>query len=291
MEKFSNDQWLVMVSIQLYKALLKMYPSEFRLEYGAPMLQLFKDCCRRSFEEAGAAGLLSLWRRTMLDTVRTAIEEHSQRGVDMSREKFIQLCGWGLMIGGPAVLLGWLAGSRPEYNRFNTLSLPIDRYINAVQFPLIILGLLLLCLGFLGLLLQYGQKAGVLGSSSLAFSMVSGLVSTAGAIGLGFSDSGPWWNLFFLGLTFLYLGLVVFGLANLRQRLLPRWNGLPAAAGIWLPLYMLMTVTLYLVTGSWVKTPEWVWPVLMWASMLGLTGIGYLLLSDARLTGRVAPAA
>jgi len=88
MEKTPNAPRSLILSTRLYQALLAVYPSEFRRAYGIPMLQAFRDCSRRALREAGAAGLLALWSRTMLDTVQTALEEHTQRGVDMSKEKF-----------------------------------------------------------------------------------------------------------------------------------------------------------------------------------------------------------
>ena len=117
MEETANEPRSLILSARIYHALLVVYPSEFRQAYGSPMLQVFRDCCRRALGDAGPAGLLALWARTLLDTVQTAFEEHAQRGVDMSKEKFVKLSGWALVLGGPVVALGGLAATRPEYPR------------------------------------------------------------------------------------------------------------------------------------------------------------------------------
>lgn len=200
----------------------------------------------------------------------------------MSKEKFIKLSGWALMLGGLVVMLGWLAGTRPEYNRFNARSLPIDRYANAVEFPMIVMGMLLLSVGLIGLFLRYGQRAGNFGRFSLGFGALSGAISAVGAIGLGVYDSEPWWLTFFLGMTFQYLGLTLFGIPALRQRTLPRWNGLPIFAGFWIPAFVLYSLIVEQVTGQWVEWPEAVFMTLWLFSLAGLAGLGYLLQSDSQ---------
>src|SRR4030067_950641 len=100
MGKTANIQSKLVISLRLYRALIAVYPPEFRQAYGDPLLQVFNDCCRRALLDADMAGLLSLWWRTMLDTVKSAIEEHTQRGVYMMESKFIKLSGWGLIMGG-----------------------------------------------------------------------------------------------------------------------------------------------------------------------------------------------
>jgi hypothetical protein len=285
MEKAPHAPRSLILSARLYQALLAIYPSGFRRVYGGLMQQLFRDSARRALREHGSPGLLALWGWTMLDTVQTAIEEHSQRGVEMTREKFIKLSGWALMLGGLAITLGWLAFSRPEYNRFNALSLPIDQVANAVGFPLIVAGLLLLSAGFTGLYLRYGQGGGRLGRFGLGLGVLSGVVS---AIGLAVFDHEPWWTLFFFGMVVQFLGLALFGYSNLRQRALPRWNGLPLFAGVWMPLYALAGISLEQATGRWVAAPPGVTMLLLLLILAGLAGLGYLLLSGPSQAGAAA---
>jgi hypothetical protein len=274
--------------MRLYQALLILYPSEFRREYGGAMLQVFRDCGNRALREAGNAGLLHLWIRTMLDTVQTAIEEHAQRGVDMSKSKFVKLSGWAVMLGGLAMVLGWLAGTRPEYDRFNARSLAIDQYANAAAFPLLVMSSILLGVGFIGLLLRYGLAAGSFGQTGLMLGVISGLIGTAGGIGLEIFDTEPWWSMWFFGMVFQFLGLAFFGIASLRRRYLPRWNGVPILAGIWIPSYVLIGILSEQVSGRWVEMPEVITIFLLLLTLAGLIGLGFLLLSDSRPVGRAA---
>jgi hypothetical protein len=285
MEKTFNEPRSLLLSTRLYRALLAVYPSEFRQAYGGPMLQVFRDGCRRALRESGATGLISLWARTLLDVVQTAIEEHAQRGVDMSKEKFIKLSGWALILGGLAEMLGWLASTRPDYDRYNAHSLPIDRYVNVAELPLLVMGMLLLSVGFTGLLVRYGKDTGAFGRSSLGLAIVSGMVSAVGMVGLGIYDSDPWWSLFFWGLTFQFVGAALFGIVCLRRRVLPRWNALPLFAGVWIPLFVVVVLIVEQFTGTWVEWPEWVFFAIWLLSLAGLAGLGFQLQSDAQPAG------
>jgi hypothetical protein len=280
MEETANEPRSLILSARLYQALLVVYPSEFRQAYGSPMLQVFRDCCRRALGETGPAGLLALWARTLLDTLQTAIEEHVQRGVDMSKEKFIKLSGWALLLGGPALLLGFLAGTRPEYNQFNARSLPIDQYANAIEGPLSVMAMFLLAVGFTGLFLQYRRQAGSFGQASLGLSALSGIVGAVGSLGLFIVGNEPWWSIFFFGLIFEFVGLALFGMANLRQRIMPRWNGLPLLAGIWVPLYVLVSYILEKSSGSWIQAPLVVDMSMFLLTTVGLAGLGYVLQAE-----------
>ena len=282
MEKKTSEPRSLILSARLYQALLAVYPSEFRQAYGVQMLQVFRDCGQRALRETGAAGLLFLWARTMLDTVQSALEEHAQRGVDMSKEKFLKLSGWALMLGGLTETLGWLASTRPEYNPYNFFSQPIDQVINVIMIPLIVMGLLLVSVGFTGLVLRYGQEAGSFGRFSLGLGALSGIISAVGAIGMGVVDSETWWLIFFLGMTVQFLGLTLFGMANLQKRALPRWNSLPVLAGVWLPLYVLVSLIIEQTSGNWLEFPVAVFTILWIITIAGLAGLGYQLQSDSQ---------
>jgi len=279
MFKAAGDPQPVIYSVQLYRALLAAYPSEFRTNYAEPMVQVFRDACRRACREGGSVALIALWARTTLDMIMTVIEEHARRGVHMTREKFIKLTGWAMILGAFLFMVGWLAANRPEYNQYNAASLPIDRFANLAGIPLAALGLVLISLGLLGMLLRYGSKAG--GSRLwLGLGAVSGLVSAVGAVWMGVDDSGPGWYLFFLGLFFQFSALALFGVVNLRHRLLPRWNGLPLLAGVWLPGIILLSGLFELTTGTMLDSPQAVFNLLWLFSLLMIAGLGYLLQSD-----------
>ncbi len=62
-------------SERVYRALLLMYPKDFRRRYGPQMVQVFGDLWREERERAGLAGL---WARTVLDLLRTATLERTR---------------------------------------------------------------------------------------------------------------------------------------------------------------------------------------------------------------------
>jgi hypothetical protein len=284
MEKATNAPRTLIFSTRLYQALLAVYPSEFRRAYGGPMLQVFRDSSQRALRESGNAGLFLLWGRTMLDTVQTALEEHAQRGVDMSKEKFFKLSGWAMISGPILFLIGAWAKSRPPYISYAASSMPIDRYAIPAATPLIVIGLVFMSLGIFGLLLRYSPKldgAGIL----LGIGAIAGIASAVGAAILSITDRSPWWELFLLGLAGQYSALAIFGFISLRRRLLPRWNWLPLLA-FWFPAaFVLSSGLIPWEISQQVLAGLWILSCVMFA------GLGYLLQSDSRPDDRAAAVA
>lgn len=281
MRQAPSDPRLVSLSSAVYRAMITFYPEQFKRDFSSHMAQVFRDCCRRAYREGGVLALVALWTRTGLDYLKTLIEEYARGGTNMTREKFIKLSGWALIIGSVAIFVGWLAESRPQYNQFNAASLPVDRYANLAAAPLIAMGLVLVSLGMLGLLARYGAQSGGLCNFALGLGALSGLVSAVGAIGLVTNDGDLNWWMFIMGWGVQYLMLALFGVVCLRQKLLPRWNGLPLLAGIWLPAFIVISGIYESMTGTWVEPPDFVFPALFMIGVVGFTGLGYLLISDA----------
>ena len=64
-----------MMSGRVYRALLVAYPSEHRGEYGAPMVQLFRDRMRR---DGGGLKTVAVWVQMILDLVSSAFKERME---------------------------------------------------------------------------------------------------------------------------------------------------------------------------------------------------------------------
>ncbi len=64
------------VSGKIYGALLVMYPAQHRREYGALMVQVFRDQCRDAKRQGGLLGFILLWINTLIDLATSAIQEH-----------------------------------------------------------------------------------------------------------------------------------------------------------------------------------------------------------------------
>lgn len=63
-------------SCTLYLRLLRFYPKAYREEYGAPMLQLFRDQCRDAWTARRTRGLIFFWLRVLPDLLKTSVLEH-----------------------------------------------------------------------------------------------------------------------------------------------------------------------------------------------------------------------
>src|SRR5215218_7917239 len=63
------------LSVRFYGVLLKVYPDEFRREYGLQMEQAFGDPYKEACERGGRRGIALLWALTISDLPRTAVEQ------------------------------------------------------------------------------------------------------------------------------------------------------------------------------------------------------------------------
>jgi hypothetical protein len=66
---------LLILSDRVYRWLLAAYPAEFRQRFGLEMAQVFRTCCRASYNSSGAAGVLRLWLPTLWDWAWSAAGE------------------------------------------------------------------------------------------------------------------------------------------------------------------------------------------------------------------------
>ena len=64
-----------MISERMYRALLVVYPSGHRQEYGEPMVQLFRDRMRR---DGGGIRILTVWAQMVFDLICSASREHKE---------------------------------------------------------------------------------------------------------------------------------------------------------------------------------------------------------------------
>lgn len=286
MDNSSNAPRSLILSTRLYRALLTVYPSEFRRAYGGLMLQVFRDCSLRALKESGATGLLTLWSRTMLDTVKTALEEHTQRGVDMSREKFIKLSGWGMILAAVALLSSFL----PEADQimdglYQTFGVPAtsaryDLYqrlstgIRGLPFPSAIL---LITIGLLGLRARYGKQTGTMARIALGAGVLGGVVSLVSSVWMGRQITN-------ISMAFMFAGLFVFGLVALRVKPMARGNGLPVLAGFWWPSLVILAYVFPQVTRVLIpEVPAWLSFSLFSAMSVSLAWLGHVLQSDAQM--------
>ena len=62
--------------VRLFRALLRLFPSEFRGDFGDDMVEDFRDQHDSASRRGGLAPVVRLWTRTLADHVRRAPREH-----------------------------------------------------------------------------------------------------------------------------------------------------------------------------------------------------------------------
>jgi hypothetical protein len=211
------------------------------------MLQVFRDCCLRTFHQSGANGMVRLWAVTLFDLIQSLVSEHTQKETFMTRSKFIRLGGWSLMLGAATLFLFFVGVFIDEYvydpfRKFQAIG-------NFIFMLFIWAGPVLLGLGMFGLRTRYGDQVGNLGKNILLLGGISGFVLTM--IGVATTATVEWgWILLFAGNAFLLLCLAVFGFLTLQTKPLPRWNSLPIWAGLPFPVLMTISLSINSMTGQ-----------------------------------------
>ena len=220
------------LSVRIYNRLLAVYPGRFRAEYGQPMVQLFRDVCRRDYRRHGWPGVASLWARTSLDLVRTTVEEHLKRGLDMNREEFVRWSGWALMAGAILFAAGMMLAALTSDNSITRL----EGFYEVGGLVGILLGEILVVIGLLGLRAGFAGPKDELGGILLVMAIIGGVGFLAGALGfLAGSPEGFAWNAWWLGWLTMSLGLAAYGVLAIRHHLFSRWNFAPLLAGAIFP--------------------------------------------------------
>ncbi|HSB91417.1 MAG TPA: hypothetical protein VLD63_15480 [Anaerolineales bacterium] len=265
----------VELSVRLYTWLLAAYPGRFRAEYGPHMTQVFRDVCRRDYGRGGLTGMAILWAHTSLDLVQTTVEEHIEKGIDMSREMFVRWSGWALMAGAVLFAAGLILGSFDSYDMDPIGG--VDAIYEISQAVGLALGQVLFVIGLLGLRAGYTGRSGSLGAALLLLAIIGGVVSLGGMLAMNSIDFG--WQVWMGGFVAMNLALAVFGVVAIRRRVFSRWNFAPILAGIGIPL--LVGIGIAGVDSVSGQAPEWSTLVAVVLTSAGLLLIGYRMQADA----------
>lgn len=271
----------VTLSVSLYRKLVITYPRNFRNEYGPQMAQVFRDCCRRAYIEGGTSSLLSLWARTTVDYLRTILEEYTKGGTYMTREKFIKLSGWALMLAGIVLAAGFsVGGGETVYDD------PLggtDGFYEYGQLILIPASLFLFAIGMTGSLVRYGDSSGRLGKMGLVIAVMGSGVSFISAIllyAMVVPWMGDWWYFMLYSFLGMMVGLSLFGVDALRNKPLVRWNALPLLTAVWFP-FLLIIQNIVVSSGGNPDSLDYYALVALLFWVVGSIGLGYLLQKDA----------
>lgn len=260
MEEARKDPRLVAISVHIYHRLVVIYPPSFKDEYAQHMVQVFRDRSLDTYRHQGVTGMPRIWAETLIDLIKTVSEEHLQRGVTMTRDTFIRLSGWALIVGVVLIILsimGLADESRMRMMLYDLLGPPATTpvYYQVRSIASVATGILwiggpgFITLGLLGLQLSYGRKTGNWGRLFLWISIASGILATFTVVGWTLIIDLSW-ELFFWALVAMLLSLGLFGVVATREKPMPRGNFLPLLAGLPAGLWAAVTATISAVTGT-----------------------------------------
>jgi hypothetical protein len=243
------------------------------------MAQAFRDCCLRSLRQSGPPGMLALWSLTLLDWLKSVVEQHLLKGVHMSKARFIRVSAWALIFGALALLLASFAAAATSdassQNDFRYRPTdPIFQLIQAFLFPTAVV---LITVGMAGLYARYRDDAGRLGRLGLILGMLGGPATFAAMFGIFLIQLDVMWNLMMYSLAVMFGGLAVFGLDTLRSRALPRGNYLPLLAGISFPVLVIVSMVYEAVTGGWLEINDLLTAAMFVTTSLSLLALGQIL--------------
>ena len=142
--------------------------------------------------------------------------------------------------GAAAFVFGNLLFIANKLNEMSRLFLgrPVPDVISGQKPGLIILGQVALIVGYVAYYRFYDRRVGRAGKNALRLFSAGGIVLAFGHVSFmsGLKDSWPFAeNLFLLvlvGLLLLLIGLICFGILNLRRPVLSHWRWLPLATGL-----------------------------------------------------------
>jgi hypothetical protein len=268
---------LISLSESIYRALLIVYPAEYRREYGSLMVQVFRDVCRDSYRRQGLMGILLWWCSTLLDLALTAFQERRKVRVMISKQSFAQLAGVFLIAGGACSAIGALSQLQPD-----------DHYSYYGVYQLLLLliapGFFLTGLGCIALALRYGQELNTARKWLLILSGVGSLASALSMVAMLIIDD--LWNVWTSTTVVYFVLLAAFGLLHVFKPVLPCFRALPLMiAGGWFALWLGVINTSN-------QTANNLLALLIFGGMgLAWLAIGLAVNRQGREAGRVAEAA
>jgi hypothetical protein len=261
------------VSMRIYRALLVAYPKGFRDHYEKQMVQVFRDSLREAYRLSGTPGVIDLWLHTCADLFVTALIERISEGSQyMFSPKVVLWSGGAGMFSG---ILWMMAGLAPLSGGTTT-----------------VLALILGLGGLVGLFSrQSGQGGrlglagfvlGLLGTSTavvfLCWSFTSGRLSPS-TVRTNPELAAPGLLLLALAMMTVGVGPALLGIASLRAKTLPRWQGLPLGLGLLHIAEGMLLWLVYYVPMSQGRNPFDPWPpqgYIFHVAVLVSLGLGWM---------------
>jgi len=187
--------------------------------------------------------------------------------------------------GGAAFMLGNLLFLVNKLNEMSRLFVgrPMRDVISGRDILLIIIGQAALIIGYVAFLLIYVPRAGRFGKIALRLFCGGGVLLAIGHISfVPVAAFELFFILVLIGLAVMLLGLILFGVATLRQPILGRWQWLPLATGL------MGFIGFFLFSGEDITATFLAFRTLF---ALGLMGLGLILALEKPIQLEVVPGA
>ena len=269
-------QSVLYFSNRLYQKLLQAYPDNHRQRFSDEMTQVFRDLCRDIYNKNGLSGLLNLWLITFIDIAKTALEERFKEVTNMTKEKFIRLGSWGLMLTGITMFVAFGFGS------FYQTPFGSTRAFEAIQGVLWAAVPLLFGTGLFALRSHYKERLSGLGASSLFLGGIVATISFAGLLVTAIvALENVAWFFFIFGIFSMAVALLFFGFDVARRKTMPRWNNLPLVTGLLFPIVGIFDL-LFNSTGANNNAFDILFPIATLGVSVGVFLLGYLLQEEVK---------
>jgi hypothetical protein len=173
--------------------------------------------------------------------------------------------------GGAAFMLGNVLFLVNKFNDMSRLFLsrPMPDVISGQNMLLIIIGQVALIIGYIAYFQLYAQRVGRVGKIALGLFFSGGTLLAVGHTSfMPLLVFEPFFIFVILGLAAMLIGLIWFGILNLRKPILGRWQWLPLATGL------MGFIGFFLFSGEEITTVFLAFRTLF---ALGLIGLGLVL--------------
>jgi len=205
---------LVENSVQVYRALLWLYPVEYRKEYGWLTVQVFRDKAYDTYSRCGFAGIVIYWIKALLDLSISAVRERNERELMLSDEALIGFHPYLLLASGILLVAASISQLQPD-----------DHWQFYGIYALSMIGLpaaiVTLVAGLYGLSVWFCPQAGLVGQMGIWMSILGGGAAPVLMLVLPFDDLR--WGILMLGFVMLFGGIAVMGLDMLLNKCFPAW--------------------------------------------------------------------
>jgi len=214
------------LSLRVYRALLRLYPADFRRRFGEETVQLFSDQLRDASARGPLGGIAITWLRTLGDLAITAVSEHVRRDRTVAQSLAVPPSPWSRALGAAGITGGGLL---------------VAAFIPGLPWTadLFNLRLALLNVGAVAIVAAVYRRQSAVAARTALVAAVPVLVANAWHLVLivrivaqpgepGRGDYGP---IYPIALGATWLAGAWFGLVSFRIEFVQRWAALALAIG------------------------------------------------------------